>query len=269
MMGPRECSPSNSTSTLKKTLCSLPVSCPLQQADTSYRKMTSKAVGLENSFQNAPNSSHQQHASGSDDLDDSDCTSPSTELTEQCTDDCHFITCVDPTHKAANCTASGDTLACNDLEDCNGLEGYVSADSARRDFNSTFHSYSVVQICTSTNISLGPKVTSVPTIGIVARRLNTGRRRQITSIQIIPIINWAPHIRSKSQISVILKTVHRHLICLAPIFRASCRNTHSTTLNSTNLTLRRSQLSRRRYSFLIQRSPLRLLTCLQLMPRCL
>ncbi|KAJ3790396.1 hypothetical protein GGU10DRAFT_371251 [Lentinula aff. detonsa] len=87
--------------------------------------MTLKAVGLENSFQNAPNSSHQQHASGNDDLDDSDCTSPSTELTEQCTDDCHFITCVDPTHKAANCTASGDTLACNDLEDCNGLEGYL------------------------------------------------------------------------------------------------------------------------------------------------
>ncbi|KAJ3772216.1 hypothetical protein FB446DRAFT_737262 [Lentinula raphanica] len=125
-MGPRECSPSNSFLS-SIPLCSLPASCPLQQ-DAAYWKMPVKTVRRRNSLPDTPNTSHQQHSHPSrtiDSSDDSDSISTSAEFTEQCTDDCHFITCVDPTHKAANCSASGDTLVCHDAEDCSGLDEYL------------------------------------------------------------------------------------------------------------------------------------------------
>ncbi|KAJ3755163.1 hypothetical protein EV360DRAFT_50240 [Lentinula raphanica] len=103
--------------------------------------MPVKTVRRRNSLPDTPNTSHQQHSHPSrtiDSSDDSDSISTSAEFTEQCTDDCHFITCVDPTHKAANCSASGDTLVCHDAEECSGLDEYVGTD--RYELGSHSHS---------------------------------------------------------------------------------------------------------------------------------
>ncbi|GAW08152.1 zinc finger protein 169 [Lentinula edodes] len=89
--------------------------------------MPLKAVLRGNSLENTPNSSDQQQPSRSehDGSDDSGGSSVSAEFTELCTEDCHLITCADPTHEAANCTASGDTLVCPDPKDCNVVDKYL------------------------------------------------------------------------------------------------------------------------------------------------
>ncbi|KAJ3921683.1 hypothetical protein F5877DRAFT_35521 [Lentinula edodes] len=91
--------------------------------------MPLKAVLRGNSLENTPNSSDQQQPSRSehDGSDDSGGSSVSAEFTELCTEDCHLITCADPTHEAANCTASGDTLVCPDPKDCNVVDKYPSS----------------------------------------------------------------------------------------------------------------------------------------------
>lgn len=245
-MVPREYFPSN-INFPPKPFCSLPASCPLQQGDASCEKMPLKAVLRGNSLENTPNSSDQQQPSRSehDGSDDSGGSPVSAEFTELCTEDCHLITCADPTHEAANCTASGDTLVCPDPKDCNVVDKYVSVKKFTNNHLSlTFgHSCNIVQICT--HILLSPKVTRAPIIGIIARQWNTERTRQMSFTQPIQMVKQASLTPLKSLKRAIHKTVYRRPIYSLATFRANCQNIRLTIPNSMSLARTRTQPLRR------------------------